>query len=219
METNNHTLNMPTDMQSPSEEEHNGFSNYATWRVYQAIAEEDAVYNHWMTRTATFLNADADGFTTNSIQTHHTFHLARELECAFYHSPLFTGFGVYTDLLFTAMAMVEWRAVARMLFRERIEGVLCMQEYNDSASVSDGRIRFHAGAVVASTAVVELLSPKTLVNAVIRHQRGDWGVYADRNERAISQGLPIVSVYRLYASVELRIETDADRIRTNVTLA
>jgi hypothetical protein len=220
METNTPTLNIPTESwQLPTDNKQNGFSNYATWRVYQSIAEEDAIYWNWIARAATCANTDADDCTITSVLTHPTVALATELESAFYHSPLFKDFGVYTDLLFTAMAMVEWREIARILFRELIEGVICMSAYDERASVSDGRTRFSAGAVVASTAVVELLTPKTLVNAVIRHRRGDWGVYAERNERALSQGLPIVSVYRLYGSVELHIETDADRIRTDVTLA
>lgn len=218
MKTNTPTLNIPTEAwQLPTDNKQNGFSNYATWRVYQSIAEEDAIYWHWIARAATCAIADADNCTTTSVQTHPTVALATELESAFYHSPLFKDFGVYTDLLFTAMAMGEWRDVARMLFRELIEGVLCMRGYKEAASLQDARIRVDAGAAVASTAVVEPLCPKLLVAAVIRHQWGERSAYAERHERACFLRLPIALVCRLVASVELRIETDAARIRTSIT--
>lgn len=205
------------------DESHNWFLNYATWRVYQSIAEEDAIYRHWIAKAAAVTDVgECEGWSPTDLAANPCFKLSSELRSAFYSGPLFAEFGVYTDLLFAALGKVEWREVALMLMGEAEAGVSQSRTHCDSASAHNPAIRFTAGSIHASPQVLSELWPKHLIDAVNRHQRGDWGEVspAERefNDDALFEGLRVSSIHVVPGNITVEISTDEDRMRTEVTM-
>lgn len=207
-------------------EPHNGWSNYETWSVYFSIAGEDAIYRHWLGRAAKNRELEALKKQKREHGQHDTFEvfnpLFSELCNAFYCTPLVSKFGIYSELLMVALGNVDWQRLASALQKESANNSHDASSSRVRNSLTDGRIRFSAGGVTASPGVLEILSQKELVDAVIRHQRGDWGHVNDElrqaNEAVIHDEGRLVSAYETKNNVEFWMITDYDRAATNVLL-
>lgn len=206
---------------------HNGWSNYETWQVYFSIAAEDAIYQFWLGRAAHYYcrpEVRQEQCREDSQQTdgRHFSALFDEMCHAFYQTPLVSSFGVHSELLMTALGPVDWQSLASglqcdYLNRSREEATSLLPN-----SLTDRRIRFSAGGVTASSEILQIISQKELVDSVIRHQRGDWGLVDEKqrqaNEAAINAEGYLISAYQTKNKVEFWIVTDYDRAATNVLL-
>jgi len=205
---------------------HNGWSNYQTWQVYFSIAAEDAIYGFWLGRAAEYCRPEVrpersrKGFEPGNAPHRPT--LCDEMCDAFYDIPLVSVFGVHSELLMTALGRVDWQRLAAALHDESVNNSHDADSPLSRNSLTDGRIRFSAGRVTASPAVLKIISKKELVDAVIRHQRGDWGLVdaalRQANEMVIHDEGRLVSAYTNMAQIEFWIITDYDRAATNVFL-
>lgn len=78
------------------------------------------------------------------------------------------------------------------------------------------------GRVVATPGALGVIPPLELLQALDRHQRGDWGeVCADdweENELSYEKGFRILSAYRTSTEVRFWIITEADRSSTTILL-
>ena len=206
---------------------HNGWSNYPTWLVYYAIAGEDAIYRHWLREAARIREAQANPLQLCEHDTHGQFNLITRLSStlceAFYSTPLVSLFGGYSELLLLSLGRVDWQDLAIALHTESAadsrDGVRPLLPN----SLTDGRIRFWAGGVTASPNVLKCLSRKALVDAMIRHQRGDWGIVdAEQrraNEAVVNDEGRLMSAYQTHEHVEFLVITDHDRAATSVFLS
>lgn len=81
---------------------------------------------------------------------------------------------------------------------------------------------FRLGRIVATPNALENLSQPDILTAIQRHQAGDWGDVdtEDRaaNDRALTEGTRIFSVYHSTTAVKFWIITEADRSATTVLL-
>ena len=81
---------------------------------------------------------------------------------------------------------------------------------------------FPLGRTVITRNANDSLHPEDVKLALDRHACGDWGELCDddraENERALSQGLRLFSVYRDRGSVKFYIITEHDRSITTVLL-
>lgn len=203
-------------------EPHNGWPNYETWQVYFSIAAEDAVYRYWLREAARELARE----TFRKPQRGHDrpWHppLFSRLTNAFYATPLVSDFGVHSKLLMLALGRVDWQRLATRLRQESAKPFGDGRISYPPNSLTDGRSRFYAGGVTASHGVLNHLSDKELVDAVIRHQRGDWGNVDARqrgiNERGIDAECRLISAYESKDGTEFWVVTDYDRAATNVLL-
>ena len=84
--------------------------------------------------------------------------------------------------------------------------------------------KFELGQLVATPDAIQALSRNGTNDSqfVRRHQGGDWGNVseddAQANECALTQDLPIMSVYTLKDGTRLWIITEADRSATTILL-
>ncbi len=203
-------------------EPHNGWSNYETWSVYFSIAGEDAIYRHWMRE------ADKERERLALRGQHRDFcspiarRLFFQLLNAYYATPLVSKFGVHSELLMVALGKVNWQQLATTLRDASAKTCDDVPPPLPPNSLTDGRTRFSMGGVKASRGVLEILSKKELVDAVIRHQRGDWGnvdaALRQANEAGVDKDCRLVSAYETKDHVEYWIITDDDRAATNVLL-
>lgn len=81
---------------------------------------------------------------------------------------------------------------------------------------------FALGQTVITTNAAETLDGSSVLEAIIRHQCGDWGECCpqdrDANEEALVTGARIFSVYRDSEDVKFWIITEWDRSVTTVLL-
>ena len=84
------------------------------------------------------------------------------------------------------------------------------------------RSMFPLGQLVITSNALATLSEADVLNALLRHARGDWGDLdrEDRqaNELALKQGRRLFSVYRSGAGVRFYVITEWDRSVTTVLL-
>jgi len=79
--------------------------------------------------------------------------------------------------------------------------------------------RFRLGRIVSTPQALAQLTPGDISSGVRRHQAGDWGDGdSEANERALSEGLRLWSVYRAENGTRFWLITDADRRATTVLL-
>ena len=81
---------------------------------------------------------------------------------------------------------------------------------------------FRLGRIVTTPDALEKLSRADILSGIQRHQAGDWGEVDqdDRkaNNRALSEGTRLFSVYHSANSIRFWIITEADRSVTTVLL-
>ena len=81
---------------------------------------------------------------------------------------------------------------------------------------------FRLGKIVATPNALSKLSQDDILRGIQRHQSGDWGdVHAhDRaaNDRALTEGTRLFSVYHSAAGLKFWIITEADRSVTSVLM-
>jgi hypothetical protein len=82
--------------------------------------------------------------------------------------------------------------------------------------------KFRLGRITTTPDALAELAQEDILLAIQRHQSGDWGDLdgADKaeNQRALSQGGRLVSVYRSLLGVKFTITTEADRQTSTVDL-
>ena len=86
--------------------------------------------------------------------------------------------------------------------------------------------RYHAkfplGRIVATPNALAHLSPADILNAILRHQAGDWGEVSEEdrqeNELSLQQGLRLLSVYHTARNVKFYVITEAGRDITTLLL-
>lgn len=201
---------------------HNGWSNYETWSVYFSIAGEDAIYRYWMREA----DKEREALASRGQLRDFCFPTARQLFSqllsAYYATPLVSKFGAHSELLMVALGRVNWQQLAATLRDASAKTGDDVPPPLPPNSLTDGRTRFSMGAITASRGVLEILSKKELVDAVIRHQRGDWGnvdgARRQANEAGVNKDCRLASAYETKDHVEYWIITDDDRAATNVLL-
>ncbi len=82
--------------------------------------------------------------------------------------------------------------------------------------------KFRLGHLVATPNAVSQLSQDDILQGVQRHQAGDWGDVDCHdhaaNERALTEGTRLLSVYHTGCGVKFWIITEADRSVTTVLM-
>lgn len=83
-------------------EKYNGYTNYQTWIISMWINNEEKLYNYWMDRA----RKNGDDYA-----------LGEEIKKYFEedNNPLADTANYYTDLLNSALGLVNWREVAQEL--------------------------------------------------------------------------------------------------------
>lgn len=83
-------------------------------------------------------------------------------------------------------------------------------------------IHLKLGQLVITANAAARLRAEDIPQAIDRHARGDWGEVNEHdrleNERAVAQGLRLLSVYRDRAGTKFWIISEADRSATTVLL-
>ena len=86
----------------------------------------------------------------------------------------------------------------------------------------DGVRRVPLGATYMTANAQRTLPPLSVIAAIYRHARGDWGEVCEEdrqsNEEALARGMRLLSVYRTPDGVKFWIITEADRSVTTVLL-
>jgi hypothetical protein len=88
----------------------------------------------------------------------------------------------------------------------------------------DGRTKFHAGAIVATSGALAALTAAgaSASTYLQRHLSGDWGDISDadrqENEFSVEHGLRILSAYTLPTGIKIWLMTEADRSATTILL-
>jgi hypothetical protein len=81
---------------------------------------------------------------------------------------------------------------------------------------------FRLGRTVATPNALSNLSPEDVLRGIQRHQSGDWGDVdthdRDANDRALTDGTRLFSVYHSAAGLKFWIITEADRSSTTVLM-
>jgi len=81
---------------------------------------------------------------------------------------------------------------------------------------------FRLGRIVATPNALSELSQQDMLSAIKRHQAGDWGEVDEHdrqaNDRALSNGTRLFSVYRSVNGIPFWVITEADRFTTTVLL-
>ena len=81
---------------------------------------------------------------------------------------------------------------------------------------------FPLGSIVATPKALEVITQEDIVQALRRHQAGDWGEVDvnDREENELShrEGFRLLSVYYAKNGVKFWIITEADRSGTTILL-
>jgi hypothetical protein len=82
--------------------------------------------------------------------------------------------------------------------------------------------KFRVGRIVTTQDALIQLTQEDILTGTQRHQAGDWGELDEadtsENQRALSDGGRLVSVYRSLLGVKFTITTDADRQTSTVDL-
>jgi hypothetical protein len=82
--------------------------------------------------------------------------------------------------------------------------------------------KFKLGKVVTTPGALASLSHHDILRGIIRHQSGDWGELdaedCETNDKAVNQGLRVLSQYRSAQGTKFWIVTEADRSSTCVLL-
>ena len=82
--------------------------------------------------------------------------------------------------------------------------------------------RFNLGQLVATPAVLEIVTHEEMMSALSRHLRGDWGdLDADdkqANDDALNEDSRLLSSYLTAGGTKFWIITEADRSATTVLL-
>lgn len=82
--------------------------------------------------------------------------------------------------------------------------------------------RFRLGHIVATPNALVQLTQQDILQAIQRHQAGDWGDVdahdRQENEWSLQRGLRLLSVYHSATGVKFWIITEADRSSTCVLL-
>lgn len=82
--------------------------------------------------------------------------------------------------------------------------------------------RFRCGQIVATPNALSQLSQKDVLTALQRHQSGDWGDVCEEdrqaNERALTDGSRLFSVYHSEKGPKFWVITEADRSATTVLM-
>ncbi len=90
------------------------------------------------------------------------------------------------------------------------------------ALMIDPSARFPLGQVVLTKAAQEKLLMGDIMDGLLRHSRGDWGDVSDagrqENERSLTHGYRMMSVYHADEATKFWIITEADRSVTTVLL-
>ena len=83
-------------------------------------------------------------------------------------------------------------------------------------------VSFSLGQIVATPNALEQVPNLDIMQALARHQRGDWGEVCkddkNANDLALVGGTRLLSAYRTKAGVKFWIITEADRSVTTVLL-
>jgi len=81
---------------------------------------------------------------------------------------------------------------------------------------------FRLGRIVATPNALGELSQQDMLSAIKRHQAGDWGELDEHdrqaNDRALTDGTRLFSVYRSVNGMRFWVITEADRSATTVLL-
>lgn len=81
---------------------------------------------------------------------------------------------------------------------------------------------FRLGQIVATSNALSKLSQQDILRGIQRHQAGDWGDVdahdRDANNRALTEGTRLLSVYHTSSGLKFWIITEADRSVTTVLL-
>ena len=84
------------------------------------------------------------------------------------------------------------------------------------------RARFSLGRTMITAGARRQLTESDVLTALARHSRGDWGDVDDEdweaNERALTEGTRLLSVYRSAEGVKFWVITEWDRSVTTVLL-
>jgi hypothetical protein len=82
--------------------------------------------------------------------------------------------------------------------------------------------KFRLGRIVTTPAVLEILSQDDILEAICRHQAGDWGDASHEsrmaNDLALDGGTRLLSVYRSHTGTAFWVITEADRSATTILL-
>lgn len=82
--------------------------------------------------------------------------------------------------------------------------------------------KFDLGQVVATRNALDTLHPQDVQVAIGRHAKGDWGELDEHdrreNERSLTAGFRLMSVYRDRNNRKFYVITEADRSVTTVLL-
>ncbi len=86
----------------------------------------------------------------------------------------------------------------------------------------ENKTLFSLGRLVATPAVLDVVSRKELFAAVGRHKRGDWGDVCETDRKASDQGLKngerLLSAYKSAGGTKFWIVTEADWSYTTILL-
>ena len=82
--------------------------------------------------------------------------------------------------------------------------------------------RFRLGRIVATPNALEHLTQEDILRGIQRHQAGDWGDVDEHdwqaNDRSLTRGTRLVSVYHSKQGTKFWLITEADRRLTTVLL-
>ena len=82
--------------------------------------------------------------------------------------------------------------------------------------------KFRIGRIVATPAALDRLTQDDILQGLQRHQAGEWGDVDEHdrqaNERALTEGTRLWSVYHSTTGVKFWIITEADRSASTVLL-
>lgn len=82
--------------------------------------------------------------------------------------------------------------------------------------------RFKLGRIMSTPNALNQLTSEDVLQALQRHQAGDWGDVDEHdrqaNERALVENARLLSVYRSATGVKFWLITEADRSSTTVLL-
>ncbi len=86
----------------------------------------------------------------------------------------------------------------------------------------ENKTLFSLGRLVATPAVLDVVSRKELFAAVERHKRGDWGDVSEgdrkANDQALKNGERLLSAYKSTGGTKFWIVTEPDRSYTTILL-
>ena len=81
---------------------------------------------------------------------------------------------------------------------------------------------FRLGRVLATGNALERLTPEEILWGIRRHQAGDWGELTEpdwqANDRALTEGARLLSVYRAANGTRFYLVTESDRRTTTALL-